>query len=356
MKRNKILKEAGVLLIGAILIFSSITAMATTSDKTDLTATSSKIETKISNMGPCPLQNNPILWDNFVSNTTAAYHAQDDPPEVPTQWDSFSADDFIFDEDTEVYWVFWQMVYWNCNPAEGPKDYHYDWNITFFEDDGSGYHPGDIFVGPITIADADIYKSLPYLNSSTLGNGMWNCGASAFLPEPMTFNAGAKYWISIYSIGPHFPQSGWYAHNESLGGILLNEANFKSEHWGWPEWTNFSNGVHEEALDMNFILGGDHPFEVTLSKGLGVTATITNRLPEPYDTINVTATFTATGGLVLGRTKTVVIGDIDAGATDTAKWFPIGIGNIAIEVFVISEGGVPGRGNTTGFLLLFFLI
>jgi hypothetical protein len=307
---------------------------------------------------PSPLQGNPVLWDNFVITWNKGYHSQDDPPDEPKQWDSFVADDFLFDEETEVHWVFWQFVYWNCNIAGGPKDYHYDWNVTFFEDEGTGYHPGDIFAGPFTIADADIHKSLPYGNSSVYSGGYWNCGAYAFLPEPVTFNADTKYWISIYSIGPIYPQSGWYVHNESTGGILLHEGNYKSERWGSPDWTNFS--IHDadgESLDANFVLGGEAPFEVSISKGLGITATVINNfLPdtESYPT-NLTVTFTATGGFVLNRTKTVIIPKLESGAKETIKWYPIGFGSVEINVACTSAETGIGSADKTG-ILIFILV
>ena len=142
----------------------------------------------------------------------------------------------MFEEDTDVYRVFWGGGYFGCNFADGPKDYYFDWNITFFEDDGSGYHPGDVYAGPFTIPDAEIGKSQAVVNDSGVGNGLWGVGYWAWLPDPVTFNADTKYWIAIYGIDEMFPQSAWAYHNESLGGILLNEANFKSEYFGYPDW------------------------------------------------------------------------------------------------------------------------
>ncbi|UCF12365.1 MAG: hypothetical protein JSW06_10065 [Thermoplasmatales archaeon] len=361
MKRKNILKEAGVLLIGALLIFSSVAAIATTNYKTDLTIPSSMIDTPIRNTGLQSLETGVILWDNYIITWHTGYHSQDDPPDEPEQWDSFVADDFMFEEETDVNWVFWQFVYGWCNNMGGPRDFHYDWNITFFEDDGTGYHPGDIFAGPFTIVDADIYKSLPYVNTTEY-NGQWSCGAYAFLPAPVTFNADTKYWISIYSTGPIFPQTFWYVHNESHGGILLHEGNFKSIQWGYPNWINWTNfsivDEDKEKLDANFVLGGDPPFEVTISKGLGVTATIISKIPpDPEANVtNLTVTFTATGGFVLSRTKTVVIAEFEAGATETVKWFPIGFGSIAIDVACTSNEVGIRDADTTGFLILFFLL
>ena len=260
----------------------------------------------------------------------------------------------MFEEDTDVYRVFWGGGYFGCNFADGPKDYYFDWNITFFEDDGSGYHPGDVYAGPFTIPDADIGKSQEVVNDSGVGNGLWGVGYWAWLPDPVTFNADTKYWITIYGIDEMFPQSSWAYHNESLGGILLNEANFKSEYFGYPDWVNTTEVFGEPGDMMYVLLGPDPDFDVTLTKGLGVTATITNQ--GLFDTTNVTATFTATGGLVLGRTRAIIAGDLNIGDTGTARAIFIGIGSITIDVEVTGYWGQTGQGSTTGLLLLFFLL
>lgn len=314
------------------------------------------LNTARENMIPSFFQGDCIVWDNMGYGPTA-YHAQDDPPETTVQWDSFEADDFQFEEETEVHWVYWVMCYWNCNAAQGPKDYHYDWNITFYEDDGSGCCPGSVYAGPFTIADADIFKGQEIWNLTNVANGIWVDTMGVILPEPVTFLPGAKYWISLYSIGSHFPQSGWYVSNGTDGTpIKLHEALFKSTHWGYPAWTNFTM-VDGQPLDMLFILGGKLlPFGVTIKKGLGITATIQNQLPETYNETNITVTFTITGGFVLNRTASFFIKQLNASATETLKFYPIGFGKITIEIKVIAQDGAPGFGNKSGFLILFFVI
>lgn len=361
MKNIKnILKEAGVLLIGAILICSSVAVMATTNGGNEIIDISSKIVTPLVNIEPSFFQGDCVVWDNINPYYKAAYHAQDDPPET-AQWDSFPADDFQFDEETDVHWVWWAMCYWNCNYADGPKDYHYDWNITFYKDDGTGNRPGDIYAGPFTIADADIFKSKEVANETGLSYGWWAAYMGVLFSEPVTFLSDTKYWISIYSIGPHYPQSGWYCHNGSYGyPIKLHEGVFKSSQWGYPDWTDFTI-VGGEPLDMAFILGGEQlPFEVTLSKGLGVTATIKNHLPanDPgYNQTNISVTFTITGGFVLERTKIFFIEELNASETTTVKFIPLGIGRITIEVFAISQDSAAmGKENMSGLLILFFVI
>jgi hypothetical protein len=318
-------------------------------------ASASYIDIPIRNGKQCFFQEDCVVWDNNVQYLTVSYLAQDDPPEMATQFDSYPADDFQFAEETNVYWVFWHMSYWMCNYAEGPKDYHYDWNITFYLDDGSGYRPGSLYAGPFTIADEDIFRGEELFNSTTDSYGLWVNGMGVWLPHPVTFSPDTKYWISLYSIGPHWPNSGWYAHSETTGGILLHEAVYKSV-FVYHDWTNFTE-VYGAPLDMNFILGGAQmPLNISFKKGLGVTATITNLLPTPYNLTNITVTFKTTGGLILNPTQSFFIEHLNVSAIDTIKYYPIGFGRITIEVTAIARGSAAGVAKTNGFLLFFFII
>ncbi len=315
---------------------------------------------------PIPLRNGEksffsgdcVVWDNNVEYLTVSYLALDDPPEMATQFDSYPADDFQFAEETTVHWVFWDMSYTMCNYAQdpkGPKDYHYNWNITFYLDDGSGYRPGALYAGPFTLADEDIYRGEELFNSTTVSYGTWVNGMSAILPDPVTFLPDTKYWVSIYSIGPHWPNSNWYAHTAATGGILLHEAVYKSL-FGYPDWTNFTD-VYGEPLDMNFILGGELlPLNITFEKGFGVTATITNLLPDPYNLTNITITFRTTGGFVLNPIKSFFIEHLNVSTADNVKYYPIGFGKITITVIAIARGSATGTAKINGFLFFFFVL
>jgi hypothetical protein len=352
-KRNYILKEAGVLLIGAFLICSSVAAMANNNEINIKKTSDLKIDTVVSSIELRASDN--VLWDNWVESWTGSFAAQLEPPGTPNPLDAFPADDFMFDTDTDVHRVYYGAGYWNCNFADGPKDYHYDWNITFFEDDGSGCRPGNIFAGPFTISDEDIFKTKEAMNSTIVSNGIWGVGMYATLPEPVTFNPDTKYWITIYSIGPVFPQSGWAQHNESLGGILLHEAVFKSDYFSIPNWTNTSEQFGEPFDMMYALLGPGPDWEITISKGFGVSATITN--VGVVDATNTNVTISTTGGLVLfGKSATISLGNVTIGDTATAKLMPIGIGNIAIDVEVTSDYSTRGYANESGLLILILVI
>jgi len=347
-KRKNILKKAVVLQI-AIIMLLSISVIATSTQIKSIGAPEKETSTLQKISLPSLQEDNVILWDNYVITWNTAYHSQDDPPGEPEQWDSFVADDFMFTEETTVKWIYWQ-IYYGYAPA---KDYQYDWNITFFNDDGTGNNPGTIYKGPITIYDSDIDKSLPYINETN----NWACGATAFFPEPITFNADTKYWITIYSIGPIYPQTYLPVHNEATGGILLHEAKFISQHWGYPDWTDFTV-VHGEPLDANFILGGDPPFEITIKKGLGATISISNNLPEGEDGLvhNMTVNITATGGFVLNPTKNVLVNEFNGQTTVKIRFFPIGFGSITINVACTSEDvGIGSKEATVKLLLILVL-
>jgi hypothetical protein len=343
--------------IGMLMFATAIPAVATINTYADEKTTKSlhQTQTPIHIIQPSFFQGDCVVWDNHVAVTDYVIRAQDDPPGTPGESDQTIADDFQFDKQTDVHWVYWALTYYYCNLADGPKDYHYDWNITFYEDDGTGDRPGAVYAGPFTFADADIIKGEELANSTTGANGYWLTGAGVLFDEPVTFLSDTKYWIAIYGLGPHYPYSAVAARSEALGEILLHELVFKIIP-GTPDWTNGSE-AWGHTFDMAFLLGGELlPFDVSLSKGLGVTATIKNLLPEPYNQTNITVTFTVTGGFVFNPTQTFFFETLNVSETKTMKFYPIGIGKITIEVFAVARGAAAGMGNTSGFLILFFMI
>jgi hypothetical protein len=154
-----------------------------------------------------------ILWDNGMSYVGMA-SAQDDQA---YPFLSELADDFHFDEDTEVVDVHWVGGYWNGVTAP------FDWRIRFYED--AGNVPGALFAGPFEFTWDEISKI-------SLGSEYWEC--SVFLPEVVTFTGCEKYWVSIQGVGIFPPQSGWAYH---IGGPLM-EGFFKSAFFGYPDWTS----------------------------------------------------------------------------------------------------------------------
>jgi hypothetical protein len=140
------------------------------------------------------------------------------------QFDCHIADDFHFEEDTEVFDVHWIGGYWNGDPAE------FDWCISFFKDDGSGespvgtpYEPSH--AGPFCFAWDE-------MTIEDLGDGYYKFGVD--LPEAILFPACYKFWISIWGYGNFPPQSGWAYHQDP---VTLSPAVWGSNYFGHPFWT-----------------------------------------------------------------------------------------------------------------------
>jgi len=170
-----------------------------------------------------------IVWDNdmtYVGLLTA---------QIETEIVSEPADDFIFDVDQPVNDVHWIGGYWSGPPDDGD----FDWQITFYDDDG-GTMPGlaiASWVFPNSAVNETFIESFYY-------------SYSVDLPTTMTFLAGQKYWISIQGIGPNPPQSGWGYHEVP---IILHEASFRSVYFGFPDWTDVSLALGY-PVDMCFQL------------------------------------------------------------------------------------------------------
>ena len=95
-------------------------------------------------------------------------------------------------------------------------------------------------------------------------------------------------------------------------------------------------------------------FNVTLSKGLGITAHIKNI--GNANASNVKTSISVIGGFILwGITKTNPLGNLSIGSMTTTKFLLIGLGKITVSVKVTCDEGTEGKGNTSGFLLLFYL-
>jgi uncharacterized repeat protein (TIGR01451 family) len=149
-----------------------------------------------------------------------------------TPLDAYPADDFHFEEDTEVSDVHWIGGY--MNPAEYAE---FDWCIGFFNDRGDGNAPGSAYAGPYCYNWADI-------NWVELELGKYEM--SVDLPESIIFPACYKFWITIYAIGTIPPQSAWGYHQDPIN---LHQAVFTSNYFGFPDWT-----------DVEIIVG--YPFDM----------------------------------------------------------------------------------------------
>jgi hypothetical protein len=278
MKTKIIMRDAAVLLITALMAFSSVTVLA----NTNISSTPSK---------PAEPTRDGLVWDNNIlyhgalgGIIVAIYHPDGTGTGMP-------ADDFQFTSDTKVTSVFWQGGYFQCESAQGFKDYGWPWHIIFWNDDGTGNHPTDPPIYNQTFANASLPHTFWYeYTRPDNGREYYVMNYTATLTVPITFTANTKYWISIIGEGLPFPQSCWVRHNESYGGLLLHEAMIRAPAWGYADWTALHvlapDGLNH---DLNFQLFGGAPGDTTPPV---TTATFTGTNPV---TVTITATDTQSG-------------------------------------------------------------
>ncbi len=280
MKQKNILKKAVVLLLIALMIVSS-GAVATNTSQNQENIPVSKITT-----GTAPLDRD-LIWDNVVG----VYGALGGVIVSIVRPDGigFAADDFQLTAQKTVNAVFWQGGYFQCELAQGLKDYDWDWRIIFWEDFGDGNKPGNQIYNQ-TIPTASIERSFWYdWTNPANGRQYWVANYSAAIPE-ITFDANTKYWITIQGIGTYPPQSCWVRHNNSVGGILLHQAVFKGALWGYTDWTDIQVLVTDGlAHDLNYQL-----LSVEDTTPPVTTATLTGEQSGDVYISDVTVTLTAT--------------------------------------------------------------
>ena len=230
---NKILKGAVVLLIAIAMVFSSVAIADTQTKQDQITLTSGD-----GSSGEGTGARGSIVWDNGMDYDGLGASQEDTL--YPLSF--MCADDFQFEEDTEVCDVHWVGGYWNDVTY---NQVHWPWMITFYNDDGSGERPGDVYLGPFTFDSTQYTETL----ITDTGTSIYY-EFSVDLPENYLFPAGYKFWIVIQGVGFFPPQSGWGLHQDP---ITLHEAVFKGELLGFPDWTDTFD-VFGYSADMCFQL------------------------------------------------------------------------------------------------------
>ena len=221
MDIQTILRKAVVLLLMALMIVSSGAIGANTvHEDTHLVTDASTVQTTA--------LARDLVWDNVVGvhgSLGGIIVAT-----VRTEGIAFPADDFKLTAQKEVTSIYWQGGYFQCQLAQGQMDYHWDWRVLFWNDDGTENRPGTEIYNQ-TIPDAAITREFWYnYTHPTNGNTYWVANYSADLPVSIIFDANTKYWITIQGIQiPNtYPQACWSRHNDSVGGILLHQAVIKA--------------------------------------------------------------------------------------------------------------------------------
>jgi len=235
MKKRNILKGAGVLLMAALMVLSTVAVTAnTTKLKTEplvshVKSQSSSYQRSI---------RGDVLWDNGMRYNIFAPSQWD--PTIP--FDAIAADDFQFEVTTIVTDVHWIGGYFN--PA-GDSDF--DWNVSFYMDRGDGNAPGSKIYEQI-FPNVEVHETfIEELNSKSYFS-YW-----IDLADPIPFTGNEKYWISIQGLGTSPPQSIWAAH---ASPIALHQAVFKSEYFGHPDWVDTREAFGSPG-DGCFQLTGD---------------------------------------------------------------------------------------------------
>ena len=152
MKRNRyFVKGAIVLFIVMAMVFSSV-AIANTQIKEN------QIELGTTYNGTTYGTIGTVVWDNGMDYAGVAAAQLDE--QYP--FEAECADDFHFEEDTEVCDVHWIGGYWQT----GYESAHWPWEITFYYDDGSGEKPNGVYIGPL-VFDYGVYTETFLDNTGT---------------------------------------------------------------------------------------------------------------------------------------------------------------------------------------------
>ena len=185
-----------------------------------------------------PEGRDPVIYDNGLLYDGIAASQND----TAIGLDPILADDFVLtDPDTTVTDVHWIGGYWNGPPDDG----NFDWEVTFYMDN-------------FGVPGAVLYSEL-FANAATNETFIEGApGASNYfsydvtLTDSVVLAAGPTYWLSVQGQGNYAPQSGWAYH---LDPILGSPAQFKSNYFGFPNWTR-SFDVFGYDVDACFQLTG----------------------------------------------------------------------------------------------------
>jgi hypothetical protein len=337
MKKKIIKREAAVLLLVVLMVFSSVTVLANTNTRESI------------NQTPAPTHRG-LVWDNVMG-----IHGSRGGIIVATvrsEGIAFPADDFQFATQQTVTSVAWQGGYFICQLAQGQKDYHWDWRILFWNDIGNGSWPGTVIYNQ-TIPDASITRSFWYnYTRPDNGNTYWVANYSCELPVPITFTADTKYWITIQAIQtPNtYPQGAWSRHNSSQSPILLHEAMFEGAYWGYTNWVTIMSLLSASGdpdplpHDLNFQLWfQDITPPVT-------TIALNGTMQGGVYITDVIATLTATDvGTGVDYTKY----QVDGGAWNTysVPFVVAGNGNHTIVYYSVDKAGNIEANKTATFTI-----
>jgi hypothetical protein len=152
------------------------------------------------------------------------------------------ADDFLCDESGPILAVEWWGTYWNPGPPPPPGFFFV---IEFWTDNGLPY--------PDSHPETLIYQEPCYIFFEDYDPDYEQYHYFQYLENPFFQEEGMIYWVSIYAVFPYPPQYGWCVGEPQWWDC----ANFKSDFFGYPEWTS-SEIVWGICYDMAFVLYGQY--------------------------------------------------------------------------------------------------
>jgi hypothetical protein len=239
MEMRKISIIICIISITVVMFLSSLSVTADIEKKFKNINTNLDFDSKPFNIGP-------IVWDNGL-DFSGLMHAQWDESK---QFDFYLADDFQFDEDTEVADIHWIGGFW----GEDYQSATFDWCISFYNHNNSSDSPegspqSPSFSGPHCFAWSDL--GIEIINDT--GSSIYY-KFSIDLEETLIFESGQKYWISIWAEGVSPPQSGWGYHKD----YLLYPAVLGSSYFSFPFWTP---GINVQGFDFDMAFQLTAPLE-----------------------------------------------------------------------------------------------
>jgi hypothetical protein len=198
-----------------------------------------------------------VVYDNDMANVSYLIPSYID--NYLYGWDELIADDFLMWTPEGDEWcirdVHWQGFFytpWYGGFVYGSY-YDWEWNIVFYEDDGTGNAPGDVYAGPYTYGWDDIDTTFVMYDYWYPYYRMWEWwDMSVDLPEEVCFpGCGEKFWISIYGEGDSY----WLFTYVGMRdwNIYHHEADYKSDYYGPSDWTS-TGTVFGFDMDLAFQL------------------------------------------------------------------------------------------------------
>ncbi len=186
-----------------------------------------------------------LLWDNGMDYSGVGSSQDDTAYGLVSEM----ADDFVLEApNTIVQDVEWLGGYWGT----GYNTAHFDWRIRIYED--AGDIPGN-----------NIFDQV-YPNAQTNETFVEDNGASiwyhhAIVMADLPLVGGDKYWVSAQGVGDIWPQAGFGLHQDA---IIMHEAFFRSDYFGYPNWTTSSTVFGYSADNCFQITGIPEPASLAL--------------------------------------------------------------------------------------------